>query len=138
MGSGESLLDSALQEMSRISRPCFELGSWLLDSIVIGSILGFKYSLGKTEKDKQYRLDSAIVTENPKIKNVNVLAMWYRVNKSGILYQVKGKPHFYIDSHNYIGDIKSNLVIKNVDKKCIEIDIKYLEEKLQKIKIVQI
>lgn len=135
---GIFLLDSALQKIPEFFEPYLKFCSWLLDSIVVGSILGFKYSLGKTEKDKQYRLDSALITDDTRIKKVDVLATWYKVNANGVLYQVEGKNSFYIDSHNYIDSIEANLVEKNVEENFVKIDIKYIEEKLQKITIVQI
>lgn len=72
-----------------------------IDNFIVGAITSFQYLIGKTQKEKQYSLDTA------KVNNfkVQVLATWYKINQNGEFIPVKGENIFYVDIKNYFGTI---------------------------------
>lgn len=64
--------------------PTIKLPDNTLKNILVGSVLGFKFINGKTEKDKQYHLDSSTVIDDKTKKNrndLNVLSSWYAISE---------------------------------------------------------
>lgn len=72
-----------------------------IESYIVGAITGFHYSSGKTQKEKSYTLDSAKVNNS----NIQAVATWYKINRSGELVTIKGKNTFYINIQNYFATI---------------------------------
>lgn len=68
---------------------------------VVGGITGFKYSNGKSEKEKQYSWDTASI-EN---QNIEVSASWYFINQFGEFITSKNYNIFFINIKNYMANI---------------------------------
>lgn len=102
----------------------------ILRKIVVGSVLGFKYTDGKTEKDKQCRLDSAIISYHPGIRSVDVLAIWYTFDANGMLLPVQKKNNFFISSQQYIATLETPSVVQKDNEKQLSIDVNDLKQKL--------
>lgn len=84
-----------------------EVGDWCIfkeeiQCNVAGEVLGFKYSNGRTEKDKQYILDSAPVFDDN--AQLEVLATWYKLNDEFTIQPIT-KPSFYIKMDQYVKHI---------------------------------
>lgn len=83
------------------------------NSFVIGSVLGFKYIAGKTERDKQYSLDIAPVShDGPNKRGLEVLALWYDLNNDFTLKPMRS-PSFFNDMDNYLGCVKPPNITEN-------------------------
>lgn len=81
--------------------------------IIIGTILGFKYISGKTEKEKQYRSDIATVKINISNKRgLEVQALWYGLNEN-FTFETMPIPSFYINIENYVAHTSPAEVIVN-------------------------
>lgn len=83
------------------------------EDIIIGSVLGFKYSVGSTEKDKQYSLDIAPTTAPLSNKRgIEVLALWYDLTKDLVLQPLL-RPSFFVNIDNYVTHTKPLKCIQN-------------------------
>lgn len=94
---------------------------------VLGMILGFRYIKGRTEKDKQYTLDSVpISAENTSNRGVEVLATWKNIDEN---FQPNSFPgnSIFLNINSYIATIKmtNNFKLQNFSN---EIET-FLEEK---------
>lgn len=77
----------------------------VVPNVLLGSILAFKYTEGKMEKDKQCHNDFVTVlneTVEKKRENVEVLSSWYMLNFDGILISLGIDCHFFLNIKHYI------------------------------------
>lgn len=102
----------------------------LVRSIVIGVVLGFQYTNGNTKKDREYRLDSALITNDPSIKRVNILASWYKIEENGNLCSFN-RNNYFINSQQFIGTVEEKFVVIDPNKKKLTVDVFQIKEKLQ-------
>lgn len=84
-----------------------EIGDWCFfeygECIVFGSVIGFRYAMAKTLKEKTYTLNYAKVKSNEdNLKEIEVLASWYRYDRKAELEIFKENPTFFISISNYI------------------------------------
>lgn len=82
-----------------------------LNELYVGQVLGFKYIIGKTAKEKQYSRNNAPVNPNIASKlrrGIEVQATWYKYNENGSLLPIDSTAkHFFINIENYIGTTKT-------------------------------
>lgn len=71
------------------------------DTFLFGAITSFQYKTGKTQKQKQYRWESAAI----KTPNIQALASWYRISKEGKFIPIEKANSFYVDIQNYFATI---------------------------------
>lgn len=87
-----------------------EIGNWCIfknenHGIILGSVLAFKYVNGRTEKDKQYCLDSVVThSTSTNERPIEVLALWYKLNDDFSLQRLKS-PSFFVSKVQYLGHI---------------------------------
>lgn len=77
----------------------------LIQNILIGSIIAFKYTMGSTEKDKQYHLELANVLDEQQIAqrdDIELLAAWYTLDINGILISLGTNRNFFVNMKKYI------------------------------------
>lgn len=74
-----------------------------LSSYLVGAVTSFKYSTGKTDKEKQYSWEFAAVTNG----NIQVLATWYKIQPSGEFASFKNYNSFYVPMSNYLMSMQS-------------------------------
>lgn len=97
-----------------------KVGDWCVfkqtiqDNIVVGAVLGFKYAIGKTQKDKQYILDIAPLFDNSP-KQLEVLATWYELNDDSTIQPLKNSA-FYIKIDQYIRHIDPEKLKNKLEK----------------------
>ena len=66
---------------------CVNRRKFFFKNVLFGSVLGFRYVDGRTNKEKQYHSDFVAVldeTEN-KRQDIEVLAIWYALRTDGSL-----------------------------------------------------
>lgn len=82
-----------------------------LNELYVGQILGFKYIIGRTAKEKQYSWNHAPVNTiiAPKLRRgIEVQATWYKYNENGSLLPIGSTAkHFFINIEDYIGTTKT-------------------------------
>lgn len=82
-----------------------------IDKLLVGQILGFRYIIGKTAKERQYSWNNAPVSTNvaPQLRRgINVQATWYKYSENGTLLPIESeKKHFFNNIENYIGTTKA-------------------------------
>lgn len=78
-------------------------GSDKVEDCIFGSALGFVYSKGKTDKEKQYSWDYASIGN----ENIEVLATWYQLNSDGQFISIKGNNSFYLKMTKYLMHMKT-------------------------------
>lgn len=94
----------------------------ILDNIIVGCVLGFKYVNGKTQKEIQYALDYATLPQELPSSNsssdrqLGVLATWYQYTQNSMFLSLTSKQHFFVDINNYIATIKAPKLIKHPNK----------------------
>lgn len=95
-------------------------------SLVLGMVLGFKYIKGKSEKEKQYSLESVpSSSENTSNRGIEVLATWKKVDLNFIVHNIFGKSSFFIDINNYIGTV----IVDRDDQKNVKLNLSPDEQK---------
>lgn len=103
-------------------------GSDFNGMVCLGMVLSFKFSLGRTAKEKKYNGDFINLKENPLLANeLEVLSSWYFINERAQLVPIKTSSHCFIHMKNYIA---------TVDKPMIDPDTKtlfYLLDDFKKI-----
>lgn len=76
----------------------------VIENKLIGSVLGFKYIDGQTEKAKQFHCDSAILIYD-KTKRIcddlNVLSTWYFIGDNDSLISLDVKSNFHLNIKDY-------------------------------------
>lgn len=75
----------------------------IIKNTIIGTVLGFQYPDGTTDKKKQYRKDTAPISQ----KDVSVLSNWYAINTGGILISLKCSA-FYVPINKYLATIENS------------------------------
>lgn len=70
----------------------------VVENMLIGSVVAFKFSMGKTEKDQQYHHDSVQIGT----QGIEVLSTWYTVDLNGILISLGTNSNFFVDLKNYV------------------------------------
>lgn len=88
----------------------------VINNTIIGIVLAFQYSDGKTDKQKQHRRDSALTSQN----DISVLSNWHMINSEGNLTSLKHSNSFYVPMNKYLATVdnsKSNIQItkENLD-----------------------
>lgn len=82
-----------------------------LDDLFIGQVVGFKYIVGKTAKEKQYSWDNAHVKTTVPLshrRGIEVLATWYEYRENGHLIPItSGVRHFYMNIKHYVATTKA-------------------------------
>lgn len=76
--------------------------SMSIDDVLVGALMGFKFKIGKTEKQKQYVSDHYILNQSQSEINGNELEVqsnWYRVDTCGTLFPCG---IFYLDVNRYL------------------------------------
>lgn len=68
-----------------------------VNDYIVGAVMGFIYSKGKTQKEKEYSWDFASVAD----KNIQVLATWYRLQPNGEFIRLDGNNSFYVPISSY-------------------------------------
>lgn len=101
----------------------------LVRNIVIGAIFAFRYTDGKTTKEKQCSLDTVLVTNDSSIKKVDILSTWYKVNENGELYSFDNN-NYYVDSKQFIDAIEKKFIVTNCNENKISVDICHIKEKV--------
>lgn len=107
-----------------------------IENILVGSIIAFKYTLGSTEKEKQYHLEFVnvvkdlvkdnqtldqtfdVTTEQPYLQrdDVEVLAAWYTFDNNGILISLGTNRCFFVNMKKYISTTTAPIKGKVNDK----------------------
>lgn len=103
--------------------------------IVFGSISGFKYTEGKSSREKEYTLDSARVLANTSESSMNtnreieVFATWYTFDENLMLYPVESKNiHFGVNIKYYIATMCPPIILdKTMAEKKLKIRGNYNE-----------
>lgn len=102
------------EEELHIGDWCFFLGDEIsssLDDLFVGQIVGFKYIVGKTAKEKQYSWDNAPVSTQiqPKLRRgIEVLATWYGYRENGSIVSIESEvKHFFKNIIHYVGTTKA-------------------------------
>lgn len=117
------------------------IGDWALfenvsdeNSIfVFGMVLGSRYILAKTEKDKKYTFDFAPTSyqgptaENTPKRGVEVLSTWFDVDTEFRVQRFHGKNSFFIDIEKYIGTIEMQGIIKKIENVTLNITLNDIE-----------
>lgn len=86
-----------------------------IENYIVGSVMGFIYSNGKTDKERQYSWDHASI----KNKNINVSASWYRLKSNGEFQTLKHCNVFYVPIQNYVMSMQSpHFESNNVSGSC--------------------
>lgn len=80
-----------------------------MDNLVVGTVLAFKYSGGKTHKERKYVFD--VATLNNQSHQLEVLAIWYRFNDDNSSQPITN-PSFYIKMDQYVRHIDLNEINK--------------------------
>lgn len=70
----------------------------IVENILCGSILSFRYVEGKTKKEKQYYFDFANVNEN-----IEASSSWYMLRTDGTLVVFGNQSNFFIKTKFYVG-----------------------------------
>lgn len=100
----------------------FEATETVIQNIVIGCVLSFKYIHGKTDREKQYCQDIANRQENSELK---VLALWYAIDSQKNLLVMKNGS-FHLSIKKYIATTNEPEINEN-NKKWLG-DLSQLEE----------
>lgn len=86
-----------------------------LKKAVIGMVLGFKYATGKTDKEKQYSLETAPTTlmtvESVTKRGIEVLALWYTLNDN-LIFETPQIPSFFINIDNYVATVSPPQILQ--------------------------
>lgn len=92
-----------------------DLDKDVFENCLFGSMLAFKYTEGKNEKEKQYRSEFITVLDDKdnKRQDVEVLAAWYKLRFDGILISLGTKSCLYIIIKHYIATTKQPTIVKN-------------------------
>lgn len=105
----------------------------ILENIVIGAVLAFRYSGGKNDKEKQCRMDTVLVTKNQtnnaSIRTVDISATWYKVAENGLLLDFINN-NFFMSSNQYIGTIEKKFVNINAIANKLSVDVSHVKQKL--------
>lgn len=80
-------------------------------NIILGNILSFRYLNAKTKKEKQFSLNFCPISHEENSRNVEVLAEWHTVDKSGLLRYLKCS---FICIESYIVNISRESIEKNM------------------------
>lgn len=84
---------------------------------ILGRVLSFKYIQGKTEKEKQYSLDSAPISTNTSNKRgISVLAVWSMLSSKFTLEGLSS-PSFFVNIENYVAHMDSPKSLENPEFK---------------------
>lgn len=75
----------------------------VIKNTIIGTVLAFQKSDGKTDKQRQYKGDTALIAQG----NVSVLSNWYAINIEGIPISLKDPNSFYVPINNYLATIEN-------------------------------
>lgn len=77
----------------------------------LGMVLSFKFSSGRTAKEKKYKGDFIHLKENPLLANeLEVLSSWYFLNERAELVPIKTSNHCFIHIKNYIATVVKPMV----------------------------
>lgn len=88
-----------------------------LKNVILGRVLAFKYIQGKSEKEKQYSLDSAPVSSNTSNKRgISVLAVWHLLSNDLSLESLS-IPSFFVNIENYVVHLNSPKSLENSELK---------------------
>lgn len=88
----------------------------VIKNIVFGSVLAFRHTEGKTDKEKQYHKDYANIydeTQENKRQDLEVLSAWYMLNGNGELVSMGIKSNFYLNIKNYISSSLPPKIIRD-------------------------
>lgn len=105
----------------------------IVKNIVVGAVLGFKYTSGNTAKEKQCRLDAALITNDSSIKTLkraDILSTWYKMDEHGNLFPFKNN-NYFMSSEQYIDTIETKFLVTDCGAKKISVDISHIKQKLQ-------
>lgn len=85
--------------------------------ICFGVLLSFRYSQGKTEKDRRYKYDIVDLEDKPYLsEQVEALATWYFMSDIGRLIPTKVENHYYLSLKNYVATVKMPLIDADTDQ----------------------
>lgn len=108
-------------------------------NFVFGAVLGFRYSDGRTEKEKSYTLNYAPITheQNEASRGVEVLGTWYCYKN---IEKLETLPHsnFFLNINDYVGTYDAPNVIKNPVSQEVRYELKefaLIEEFFQSIQM---
>lgn len=77
-------------------------------NIIIGTVLGFEYSDGKTVKQRQYHKDTAPTSKSDKNnRDIAVLSNWYAITTEAILVPLNGLNSFFVPIDKYIVTVEN-------------------------------
>lgn len=117
----ESQSRGVLQVLKEIS-----VGQWCLfglnierKNIIIGNVLGFRYVSGRTQKERQFSLDTAPVShDGSNERGLEVLALWYQL-KEDFFMESLSAPSFFNNIDNYLATVEppSCVLIETTKKK---------------------
>lgn len=89
-----------------------QLGDWCVFrpndgcDFMLGSVSGFQYIAGKSDKERQYTWDFAPVApehlSEDKKRGVNVMSSWYHIDSAMQIKRLDGLNCFYINIDNYV------------------------------------
>lgn len=80
----------------------------IIKNVIIGTVLAFQYSKGKTDKQRQYRKDTAPISKKAENdRDISVLSNWYTINTEGNPISMKGSGSFYIPINKYLATIEN-------------------------------
>lgn len=65
---------------------------------IVSNVMGFVYSKGKNQKEKQYSWEFAAVAKD----NIEVLTTWYRLQPNGEFIMYEDNNSFYVPISNYV------------------------------------
>lgn len=90
------------------------IGEWCVFKVetclLVGMMLSFCYTAGKTLKSRQYTKTSASITDKV---SIGVLGMWYSWDSNGKL-TLKSSTHSFIGIDNYKATIPNPSYFKNI------------------------
>lgn len=79
-----------------------------IKNIIAGIVLSFKYSDGKTDKQRQYHKDTASISKDDKNnRDIVVLSNWHAVSAEGILSPLKGLNGFFVPIQKYLVTVEN-------------------------------
>lgn len=101
--------------------------SAFIKNMLIGSAMGFRFSIGGTEKDKQYHNDTVPI----ETENIEVLATWYMIDESGDLISLGTNSNFFVDLKNYVASTTTPSFDKSKQTLSISADVVQLKQFLE-------
>lgn len=101
-------------------------------NFILGNVLCFQYSGGKTYKQREYPSDFASTLQENNSKTIDALALWYEIDEFGIIRAFEKPRCIFVKIDNYIANLESYAISKkSVEQICISQE--YLEPALKSL-----